>query len=219
MKTQELNTNSTPKFKRNEFEKFFREDAHQLFFWGYQDVIHKLHFDMKETQITLEIYEAIKKRLKSFELPEEIANRNYHAKAEDPHKLGDEKVFLDIVIENKHYIEYTFEAKRLRKKKLNKDGFSIGSYCKEGVMRFVNQRYSSDYLEAAMVAFMQSDDMTYWSNQLNQKFTKDKKKEFYIEIGLKHCTVIPDIKNEWVSIHKRSKSENITLFHIFLECY
>jgi hypothetical protein len=207
--------NNTPRFEKAEFESFFRRDAHHLFYLGYQKVRPQIDSTMKEPTITLEIYEAIKEVLRSLDLPDEIANRNYHAKAEDPRKHKGGTIFLDILIVNNQYLEYTFEAKRLRKK-----GYPIGKYCgKDGLIRFVTQKYCSEQSEVVMVGFMQSDDAAYWSSEIERTFKGDTTGAMGIETEFAAYPVIPEITNEWASTHRRSKNGNIKVFHILLDAY
>ena len=223
MKNQSSHIDSRITFNNSSYPEFFRRDAHFLLAVGYRDARAKLTSETGELDITIEIARAIRKKLCSFDLPEEIYNRYYSVMAEDPLEEpggstpGDERIYLDIVIEEargRPRSRYIFEAKRLRK-----NGFAIGKYCgDEGLLRFITSKYAKDYPEAAMIGCIQSDNERYWLKELKRKFEQDKSKTFCIQEHLKPHLVIPELPNEWVSVHYRSSTGGFTLFHIFLDC-
>jgi hypothetical protein len=206
---------STTNFS-NSYPTFFRRDAHLLLAFGYNQVKSSITDKMKEPEITIKLCREIQNKLESFDIPEEIYKRRYAVKAEDPLEEANEPTFLDIVVEEtkgRPRARYIFEAKRLKK-----NGFSIGKYCKEGIKRFVQKKYARKYPEAAMIGFMQSDNVEYWFGELKRKFDEDKG-EMCIDQSLIPCKVIPELQNEWKSTHFREAVENISLFHIFLETH
>ena len=206
---------STTNFS-NSYPMFFRRDAHLLLAFGYNKVKSFITNEMQEPEITVKLCREIQNELESFDIPEEIYKRRYAVKAEDPLEETNEPTFLDIVVEEtkgRPRARYIFEAKRLKK-----NGFPIGEYCKEGIKRFVQKKYARKYPEAAMVGFMQSDNAEYWSKELKRKFDEDKG-EMCIDQSLSRCNIIPELQNEWKSTHFREEIENISLFHIFLETH
>ncbi len=86
-------------------------------------------------------------------------------------------------------------------------------------MRFVNEIYASAYPEAAMIGFFQDRDINYWFEELARKFKEDEKpNKMAIELNLMEINVIPEISDEWLSVHQRRSGNKIHLFHIFLDC-
>ena len=103
------------------YEQSFREDAHQLLAWGYQDARQLITPDREETEITGFVTEAIQARLSSAEI-DECFDR-YSLKDDNPvpgeGRTGKRRLKIDIIIESsfrprhKSRPWYTFEAKRL----------------------------------------------------------------------------------------------------------
>ncbi|AFY60513.1 hypothetical protein [Synechococcus sp. PCC 6312] len=199
----------------------FRQDAHQLLAWGHQEALSQIHFNLTEEEITGLIVEAMREKLKDPTIPERFYDRYY---------VGEEKLLavegrtgkrrrkLDIVVESnlprEIRPEYIFEAKRLRK-----NGYPIGKYVGEdGLQCFVKEVYASQYPEAAMVGYVQSDDASYWVSELKRSFDGDINNDLHIIQLLQKAQVLSSIPDVWVSKHERMAGGLIAMYHIFLNC-
>ena len=196
----------------------FRRDAHQLLAWGYQDALQQINCNLEEEEITGLIVEAMREKLKDTTIPERFYDR-YSVGEEKPlavdGRTGKRRFKLDIVIESnvprKLRPEYIFEAKRLRK-----NGYPISKYLgKDGLQCFGKGVYASQYSEAAMVAYLQSDTASYWEKELKRTINNDLS---CTKQPSKKVPVIESIPNVWVSEHEREQSSPIIVYHIFLNC-
>jgi hypothetical protein len=204
------------------YDQSFREDVHQLLAWGYQDSLTLIDSEREETEITGFIAEAIQTRLDSFEIDERFDR--YSIKDDNPipgeGRTGKRKMRIDIIIEcslrprAKIRPRYVFEAKRLRR-----PSHGLSTYVgDEGLLRFVQSRYAADCPEVAMVGYVQTDDVTYWVTALKKKFDVDSAGQLRIVEALSKISVIPDIVDEWASIHARQSGRHITICHLLLNC-
>lgn len=217
-----LLTYPTPiSFQDSGYPEYFRRHAHTLISLGYAGARLQVGPETLEPDITLKLYECVKSSLDSLDLPEEIANRRYAVKAEDPKSAEGKTKFIDIVVEDPNgrpRNHFTFEAKRLRKK----GDFSIAKYCgDDGMMRLVRGTHTFAYPEAAMIGFLQSNDAQYWEKKLKAAFTADGKsgtKKMCTTTSLRRVSVISSFPDEWVSTHTRTGNRNLTIFHIFVDC-
>jgi hypothetical protein len=201
------------------YNNFFRRDAHQLLAWGYEDARQKINADNEETDITGFIAEKIDNRLDDPNTPPRFDR--YFLSEDKPisgeGRTGKSRRRLDLVIECslvKPRPKYIFEAKRLCKGKA-----TIGDYTgKEGIQRYVYGKYASQYPEAAMIGYVQSDNSDYWLNELQRKFDTDYDSSMYIRKSLIKVEVIPYLNNEWISEHDRTTGNIILVYHILLDC-
>lgn len=200
----------------------FRRDAHQLLVWGHQEALPQIHCNLTEEEITGLIVEAMREKLKDPTIPERFYDR-YSVGEEKPlaveGRTGKRRRKLDIVVESnlprESRPEYVFEAKRLRK-----NGYPIGKYVGEdGLQCFIKGVYASQYPEAAMVGYVQSDATSYWESELKRSFDEDLHKDLCIIQLLQKVQVlsfiIPDV---WVSEHERVTGSSIAIYHIFFDC-
>lgn len=214
MGAEELNS-----FTRSSYDYGFRRDAHQLLAWGYQDALPQIHCDLIEEDITGLIVEAMEKRLDAPTTPERFDR--YSVDEEKPISIegrqGRRRRRLDLVVvsgHNRPRPKYVFEAKRLRK-----NGYPIGRYMGEdGLQCFLKGVYASQYPEAAMIGYVQSDAATYWKMQLQRNFDNDFNNNLRIKQVLQKIQVISSLPDAWVSEHERVVSGSITVHHIFLNC-
>ncbi len=110
--------------------------------------------------------------------------------------------------------KYIFEAKRLRK-----NGYPIGKYVGEdGLQCFVQGVYASQYPEAAMIGYVQSDIASYWESELERSFYKDVNNDLRIIQLLHKAQVLSSMTDVWVSEHEREAGNLIAVYHIFLNC-
>jgi len=206
-------------FARSSYDYGFRRDAHQLLAWGYQDVLPQIHCNLTEEEITGLIVEAIEKRLDDPSTPEKFDR--YSIDEEKPISVegrkGKKRRRLDLVVVSGHTRprpKYIFEAKRLRK-----NGYPISEYVgKDGLQCYIKGIYASQYPEAAMVGYIQSDAATYWENELKRRFNHDPNNDLCIKQIVQKTQVLTSLPDAWVSEHERVVSGSITVYHIFLNC-
>jgi hypothetical protein len=194
----------------------FRRDSHQLLAWGHQDASPQIHCDLMEEEITGLIVEAIEQRLDDPTTPEKFDR--YSVDEEKPiaieGRTGKNRRRLDLVVvsgQSRPRPKYIFEAKRLRK-----NGYPIGKYIGEdGLQCFSKGVYASQYPEAAMVAYIQSDTASYWEKELKRTINDDLS---CTKQPSEKVPVIESISDVWVSEHEREHSSSIIVYHIFLNC-
>ncbi|MBE9070218.1 hypothetical protein IQ260_26610 [Leptolyngbya cf. ectocarpi LEGE 11479] len=216
MEAENLNS-----FTLNSYFYGFRRDAHQLLAWGHQEALPQIHCNLTEEEITGLIVEEMREKLKDPTIPERFYDR-YSVGEEKPlaveGRTGKRRRKLDIVVESnlprESRPEYVFEAKRLRK-----NGYPIGKYTgKDGVQCFVKGVYASQYPEAAMVGYVQSDVTSYWVSELKRNFGKDTNNYLRITKLLQKVQVLSPVPDTWVSEHERITEGSIAVYHIFLNC-
>ncbi len=199
----------------------FRRDAHQLLAWGHQEALPKIHCNLNEEEITGLIVEAMREKLKDPSIPERFYDR-YSVGEEKPlaveGRTGKRRRKLDIVVESslprEIRPEYIFEAKRLRK-----NGYPIGKYIGEdGLQCFIKGIYATQYPEAAMVGYVQSDTASYWESELKRSFDGNPKNDLRIKQLLHKVQVLSSMSDVWVSEHERITGSEIAVYHIFLNC-
>jgi len=195
----------------------FRQDAHQLLYWGYQDTLQQIHCKRKEEEITGLIVEAIEERLDALSTPERFDR--YSIDEEKPiaveGRMGKERRRLDLVVvsgHNRPRPKYIFEAKRLKKR-----AYPISRYVnEEGLQCFVKGIYASQCPESSMVGYMQSDDASYWVNELKRKFNEPS--DLRVKQPLQKDQVLSSMPDVWFSEHEREENDSIIIYHIFLDC-
>ncbi len=202
----------------NYFE-YFREYAHQLLVWGYQDSRARIGSQIEETEITGFIVAAMKARINSLETPELyrrfVVTENNPIESEG--RTGKRRLMPDIIIESTQRIPhplYVFEAKRLRK-----STHPISKYIgEEGLLMFINGRYAADCPEVAMIGYVQSDTINHWVAELETQFNKDLVCRFHLIEKFSKMLVAPDLPETWSSNHTRASGSPITIFHLLLDC-
>jgi hypothetical protein len=220
------NTSKIKSFFQSDYPDYFRRDIHLLLAFGYTSIRSEINLNSEEPTITVRMAEAINTGLNKIGLlPDRLQREPYSVfpepaqiKTKDPKNIKDEYIYFDIVFEESTRTiprrRYTVEAKRLKT-----NGFSIGKYCDDGIMRFVNEIYASVYPEAAMIGFYQDKDVKYWFDELTRKFTEDAKpKKMGVKSDLTKFEVVTSITNEWFSMHQRNSGKKILLFHILWDC-
>lgn len=205
------------------YSKKFRKDVHILLNFGYKQVRATIDTNTHEPTITGRVAKEIGNGLEQIGLlPEDVLKPHYvvipeesNIKATDPKNIKDKFIRLDIVILNNQkrpYKRYVIEAKRLRK-----DRFKVDKYREDGVMRFIDELYASDSPEAIMVGFWQDEDAKHWFGELAREFEENETTMAFAE-KLSSFNVIPEISDEWVTVHQRKSGNKIILFHILLDC-
>ena len=214
MGAEELNS-----FSRSAYDYGFRRDAHQLIDWGYQDALPAIHSKLLEEEITGLIVEAIEERLDDPFTPERFDR--YSIDEEKPiaveGRKGKKRRRLDLAVVSGHSRprpRYIFEAKRLRK-----NGYPIGKYLGEdGLKCFIQGVYASQYPEAAMIGYVQSDTASYWELELQRSFDKDLNNDLCVVQLLQKVKVLSSMPDVWLSKHGRMAGNVIAVHHIFLDC-
>lgn len=225
--TSQTNSNKIKNFLQSGYPDYFRRDVHTLLAFGYNSIRSEINYNTEELTITVRMTEAINTGLDTIGLLSDRLQRKPYAvfaestqiQTRDDKNIKDKYIYFDVV-----FLEsggraiprrrYTVEAKRLKT-----NGFSIGKYCDDGIMRFVNEIYASAYPEAVMIGFFQDKDIKYWFDELTRKFKEDEKQnKMAVELNLTKIILISEIPDEWLSTHKRKSGNKIHLFHIFWDC-
>lgn len=204
------------------YEQSFREDAHQLLAWGYQDARQLIASEREETEITGFIAEAIQARLSSPEIDRQF--ERYNIKDDNPipgeGRTGKRRMRIDVIIESnsrprhKPRPWYIFEAKRLCR-----PSHPISKYTdKDGLFRFIQGRYAADCPEVAMLGYVQTDTVDHWVAELTARFENDSRNQLSVTQKLSRVIILSDLTEEWSSSHKRTNGTPLTVFHLFLDC-
>ncbi|HMH09607.1 MAG TPA: hypothetical protein VK553_02780, partial [Candidatus Nitrosopolaris rasttigaisensis] len=199
----------------------FRLHVHELLAWGYEDAISKIGQEHEEEEITGFISEAIQERLISSDCPRWC--ERYSLKEDNPvpgkgltgkrRKVPD--FIFELTIAPRPW--YIFEAKRLRLDKNFREGYYFG----KGLERFLREEYASKYLEAGMIGYVQCDTLDNWMGRLKQYLDKDTEKKepkLHLKSYSQDEQVIGTFPKEWVSKHIRETGNEITIYHILLDC-
>lgn len=199
----------------------FRQHAHELLAWGYEDTRRKIEQNYEEEDITGFIAEAIQERLMAPDCPRWCEHYTLKENNPVPGKglTGKHRKVPDFIFE---YTvpprpEYIFEAKRLRADKNSREGY----YFHQGLARFLRGEYASKYLEAAMIGYMQCDTQEEWIDRLKQYLNKDAKKKtckLRLKAPPRDEQVSHSIPKEWVSEHIRDTEDGIAVYHIIFDC-
>ncbi len=201
----------------------FREHAHRLLAWAYDDIRSQVTSDTTEPVITGLLARAMKSRL-DYHPDTPDTYLNYTIGDQEPvspkGELGNDRLKLDLSVVRsgiRPRLSYVFEAKRLRT-----SGYPIGKYTGGGGMGdFIACRYGEENPEAAMVALYQNRDACYWKDELKRVIAEDlesasgslKTTGQVHEVG-----VIAQLTDELLTEHKRQNGTSIRLYHIFLDC-
>jgi hypothetical protein len=206
-------------FTLDAYDYGLRRDAHQLLAWGHQDAFPTIHCNLEEEEITGLIVAAIEKRLDDPAIPKRFYRYDIHE--EKPSavegRTGKNRRRLDLVVVSAHNRprpKYVFEAKRLRK-----SSNTIGKYVGEdGLQCFVGGVYASQFPEAAMIGYLQSDSVEYWESELSRRLSNDRKNELKVKQLLCRSQTESVIADSWHSQHERAGNIPITIYHLFLDC-
>lgn len=211
----------------NDYVLELRQDAHQLLAWGYSDARVRLTTAKDEYEMTGLLAEAMEERIDSPKTPERFMYYAVHNEAptSPAGELGKKRPKLDIRIERcgvRPKAHFTFEAKRLRDDPKCGSSETMRKYLgTEGVLRFITGRYARESIEAAMLGCIQAHDANFWFEQLGSAFDSDTENGgplYAVTEDLRRITVIPDLADESVSGHSRTRSTPIRIFHLFIDC-
>ncbi|HEY4034036.1 MAG TPA: hypothetical protein VGL94_08760 [Ktedonobacteraceae bacterium] len=198
----------------------FRQHAHELLAWGYEDTKSRIMQDHEEEEITGFITEAIQNRLVASDCPRWC--ERYALKENNPVPgkglTGKRRKVPDFIFELTvpPRPEYILEAKRLR----TESNFREGYYFQKGLARFLREEYALRYLEAGMIGYMQCDTSDEWIERLKCYLHHDAEHDCKLNLKLSphDVRVFPAILQEWVSEHTRPTGNDIAIYHILLNC-
>jgi hypothetical protein len=82
---------------------------------------------------------------------------------------------------------------------------------------FISGRYASNYSEAAMIGYVQTDTPGRWHSELQERVRNkaDELKFEGSEAAVKFQEAFP---LEWASTHRRDGLGSVRLFHLLLDC-
>jgi hypothetical protein len=194
----------------------FRRRCHRLLAIGYQEALPRiLNEPDQETDITGYICEALENWF--LENPKEAAG--YFVKDDPPlgksNKTGKRRPRTDIIIGYAAGVrpEFFYESKRLHRKK------AVGSrYTAAGGMGcFISGRYASNYHEAAMIGYVQTDTLERWHSELQGR-VQNKASELKLENSEATVRFQEEFPLEWASTHCRDGLGSVRIFHLLLDC-
>ena len=208
----------------NKYGLRFRDNSHFLVIQGFADAAALIKAASKETDITGFIVENIEDFISCNEHFD-----GYGVKESNPQpgegRAGSNRRQIDILIERtiQPRAKYTFEAKRLERK-----DHRIGTYTGltawqkkpreiDGMLRFIEgETYAAGCPEAAFIAYIQSDTIEYWHDQLH--------KSLQDEVVLQRLQGLKVVTSHlhphtWSSEHNRKDGTQITLYHLFFDCH
>lgn len=194
----------------------FRRHSHNLLAIGYREALPRVLSEPdEETDITGYICEALKDWFRAN--PREYVGFDVH---DDPHvkqagKTGKRRPRADIIITFTAGIrpEFCVEAKRLHRTKARASHYSDA----DGMGCFISGRYASNYAEAAMIGYVQTDTLERWHGELQER-VQDEGGDLKLErteAGVKFESAFP---LEWASTHRRDGRDAVRVFHILLDC-
>jgi len=195
-----------------------REDVRTLIKWGYEGARVKCRSTSEEEpSITGYIRQAIQARLSAPDCPDWGYLYSVHddPPVEKEGRRGKARPRADIIIEA-HFRgrpEYIFEAKRLRNK-----GYGVNRYiATDGMGCLIEGIYARRYDEAAMLGYVQSDTVEYWSEKVRLTIINSSS-QLHLVGAQENIQITSDFPLEWVSEHGRiSVGRNIKVHHILLD--
>lgn len=194
----------------------FRRRCHRLLAIGYQEALPRiLNEPDQETDITGYICEALKVWFRQH--PDDSPCFDVH---DDPPlagsgKTGKRRARTDIIINFTagSRPEFFFEAKRLHRKKAPGSRYTDAG----GMGCFISGRYASNYGEAAMIGYVQTETLERWHRELQER-VQNEAAELKLE-GLEAAVNIQEAFSlEWASTHRRDGLGLVRLFHLLLDC-
>lgn len=194
----------------------FRRRCHRLLAIGYREALPRiLNEPDQETDITGYICEELKIWFR--QNPNDSPCFDVH---DDPPlagsgKTGKRRARTDIIINFTagNRPEFFFESKRLHRKKAPGSRYTDAG----GMGCFISGRYASNYSEAAMIGYVQTDTPGRWHSELQERVRNkaDELKFEGSEAAVKFQEAFP---LEWASTHRRDGLGSVRLFHLLLDC-
>jgi hypothetical protein len=194
----------------------FRRRCHRLLAIGYREALPRILKEPdQETDITGYICEALKVWFR--QNPNDSPCFDVH---DDPPlagsgKTGKRRARTDIIINFTagNRPEFFFEAKRLHRKKAPGSRYTEAG----GMGCFISGRYASNYGEAIMIGYVQTDTLEQWHGELQGRVQSESK-----ELNLERTEALVkfdlSFPLEWASTHRRNRLGSVRLFHVLLDC-
>jgi hypothetical protein len=82
---------------------------------------------------------------------------------------------------------------------------------------FISGRYASEYREAAMIGYVQTDTLEYWQADLKKRI-QDEAGQLKLESSEANSKFGSAFPLEWSSTHKRAGKPPIKVLHVLLDC-
>jgi hypothetical protein len=194
----------------------FRRHCHRFLAIGYRQALPRIQSGPdQETDITGYICEAIANWF--CEHSEE--SFLFFIKDDPPliggGRTGKRRLRTDIIISYAagKRPEFFFEAKRLHRTKAVASRYTGEA----GMGCFVSGRYASNYHEAAMIGYAQSDTPERWHATLRSS-VEQQNNDLQLDSIIKSVNFDESFPLEWISCHRRSSLPTLSLFHIVLDC-
>jgi hypothetical protein len=205
----------------SDFYEKFRQRVFTLLLKGYFLVRQKQEdFSNKEEEgINQVLCQCIENYLDSQESEEWCTCYNINVEHPSSHnnEIGKKSKRLDIRFrcsETRPAQLFVFEAKRLNNNTRPRDYFDDN-----GMQRFLKNIYPVyKQKEAAMLGYIQSKNMPFWTKWLN-KHIENKRSKLFIttEPALERHLIVPELANTFRSCHEQSAEKRILLFHVLLD--
>lgn len=145
----------------------------------------------------------------------------YHFECE-PKEFGVSDGYLDIKIFNSNIFSnpseyFVIECKRLNNQHRKIKGGLNDSYIKEGILRFVQKKYSSYHRINGMIGFVVEDlDINENVKDINYLIANNYPESNTIVL-ISPITLIENFDFQYHSEHKDSDSKNFMLYHLMLD--
>ena len=194
----------------------FRRHCHRFLATGYNEALRRIQNEPdEETDITGYICESLEKWFRAH--PQQSVG--FFIKDDPPlggtGKTGKRRPRTDIIIGYAAGVrpEFYFEAKRLHRSK------AVGSRytSADGMGCFISERYASQYGEAAMIGYVQTDTLERWKGDLEKRI-QDEAQQLKLESSDANSSFEDAFPLEWSSTHNRNCRPPIKLFHLLLDC-
>lgn len=194
----------------------FRRHCHKFLVTGYNEALNRIQNEPdEETDVTGYICEALENWFRNN--PQQSVG--FFIKDDPPlggtGKTGKRRPRTDIIIGYAAGVrpEFYFEAKRLHRKK------AVGSRytSADGMGSFISGRYASEYGEAAMIGYVQTDTLEHWQADIKKR-VQDQASQLKLESFEANSNFESAFPLEWSSTHKRDGKPPIKLLHMLMDC-
>ncbi len=201
-----------------DFRQVFVARVHEVLEGGYRKLKPEEYAKEEEPAITGELRNAMNNFLRDVAAP---AWADYFSVHDDPPvddgvRKGKRRNRIDIRVDSstpRPGASFSFEAKRLAR------GFTVAKYLgDEGLGSFLSGEYARDDNDAGMLGYMQDDDASYWSGEIEAAINKDR-----VAYGVKgrkwwkRHTFLEGPEHVFFSRHMRKAvGRQINLYHTLL---
>lgn len=198
----------------NEFNQVLK-----LLIFSYEKMVKERKFDLKEWETFLR--NILLKKLREHKSKFNLDHLNFYAEVEEINKDCTTAGFIDIHISNpmkilgKEDLFYAFECKRLDGGKSKNE-----EYINNGLIRFINGKYSKNMPLSGMIGFVQGfkkgNNMINLISDINHILNNSKEIKSTKKI-IKH-QINPKFEHSYYSQHNRNaKLPKIDLYHLFFD--